>query len=467
MIYRLLRGYFRLALKVFYRSVEVEGLDRVPRAGAVVFTPNHANALLDPMFIALAIERPVWLTAKSTLAAHPLVGWLMRAANVVALHRTQDAGEGADPRANLAALATLGQRLLAGGAVIIFPEGQSHNDPGLRPFKRGVARLAFDVVAGGGTSLAIVPVGMWFEDKDGFRSRALVRFGPPIDVAAWRAARPGAPAQALTAELQAAVDAAAVTFADRREALALAYAAEIAETGGRRPPRLGAAGPRLGARARLVERLRRGYRLLAAAAPAELEPFVERVADYRRRLRRGGITPAEVFLPLDARLALRFAVRETAVALAGLPFALWGLATHAVPAAIVAAAAWRLARKNDQVATSAVFGALVVFPPWYLALAIAAWVWLPWPWALAATVLTPPCGAAALLWLGRLADAVRRAATYARFVRRPELQRALVDEGQSILAALRAFEARLDEGGDGGGGGAGAVGTADTDVTGP
>lgn len=443
MVYRLLRAYFRLALKVFYRSVEVEGLDRVPASGAVIFAPNHANALLDPMFIALAVERPVWLTAKSTLAAHPLVGWLMRSANVVALHRTQDAGEGADPRANLAALATLGQRLAAGGAVIIFPEGQSHNDPGLRPFKRGVARLAFDHVARGGGGLAIVPVGMWFEDKDGFRSRALVRFGPPIDVVTWRAARPDAPAQALTAELQAAVDAAAVTFADRREALMLAYAAEIAETGGLRPARLGAAGPRLGARARLVERLRRGYRLLAAAAPHTLDPFVERVADYRRTLRRTGITPTEVYLPLDARLAARFAVRETAVALAGLPLALWGLATHAVPAAVVAAAALRLARKNDQVATSAVFGALVVFPPWYLVLTAVFWIGLPWPLALAATVLTPPCGAAALLWLGRLADAVRRAATYVRFVRRPALQQALADEGRAILAALREHEARL------------------------
>ena len=80
-------------------------------------------------------------------------------------------------------------------------------------------------------------------------------------------------------------------------------------------------------------------------------------------------------------------------------------------------------------------------------------------------MLPPPCGAAALLWLGRLADAVRRAATYARFVRRPELQRALVDEGQSILAALRAFEARLDEGG--GGEGEGAVGTTDTGAIAP
>ncbi len=444
MIYRILRAYFRLALKVFYRSIEVEGLASVPATGPVIFAPNHANGLLDPMFIALAVERPVWLTAKSTLAQHPLVGWLMRAGNVVALHRTQDAGQGADPRANLAALATLGERLKAGRAVIIFPEGQSHNDPGLRPFKRGVARLAYDHVADGNAGgLRIVPVGMWFEDKDGFRSRALVRFGPPIDVGAWRAARPDAPAQALTADLQAAVDGAAVTFADRREALMLAYAAEIAETRGRKPAPLGAAGPRLGDRAQLVERLRRGYRLLSAAAAHELDPLVDRVADYRRQLRRMGITPAEVYLPLDRPLAARFVVREAVVGLAGLPFALWGIVTHALPAALVWLAARLLARKNDQVATSAVFSALVVFPLWYVVTTLFYWLRWSWPPALAATVGTPLCGIAALLWLDRLQAMARRAGTYLRFVRQPELQRALADEGQEILETLRAFEARL------------------------
>ncbi|MEO8083590.1 MAG: lysophospholipid acyltransferase family protein [Ardenticatenales bacterium] len=450
MIYRVLRAYFRFALKIFYRSIEIEGLADVPAAGPVIFAPNHANGLLDPMFIALAVERPVWLTAKSTLADHPLVGWLMRASNVVALHRTQDAVMGADPRANLAALATLGMRLRDGGAIIIFPEGQSHSDPGLRPFKRGVARLAYDYVAAGNVGgLSIVPVGMWFEDKDGFRSRALIRFGPSVDVGAWRAAQPDAPAQALTAELQAAVDAAAITFTDRREALMLAYAAELAETRGRHPAPLGAAGPRLGARADLVERLRRGYRLLSAAAPAELDPLIDRVADYRRRLRRMGITPGEVYLPLDAPLAARFVVREAAVVLVGLPFALWGIVTHAVPALIVAIAARQLAKRNDERATSAVFSALVAFPPWYVAATV--WFFVRWPWmlALAATVATPVCGVAALLWLGRVRAAYRRAATYVRFVRAPELQRSLADEGQGVLETLRGYEARLGEGGGG------------------
>lgn len=448
MIYGLLRGYFRLALKVFYRSVEVEGRHHVPATGPVLFTPNHANGLLDPMFIALALNRPIWLTAKSTLADNPLVGWLMRVGNVIAFHRTQDVDHGADPRANLAALDVVAERLRAGGAVVIFPEGQSHNDPGLRPFKRGVARLAYDYVAAGNPGgLQIVPVGMWFEDKDAFRTRAWVRFGPPIDAGAWRAARPEAKAQALTTDLQAAVDAAAITFADRREVLLLGWAAEIAETGGRAPAPLGREGTPLGMRARLVERLRRGYRLLSAVDAGELEPLVEQVADHRRRLRRLGITPSEVYLPMDAPRAARFVAREVVVGLAGLVPALWGIATHALPAAGVWLAARALGRRNDQVATSAVFAALVLMPAWYAILAIAFFVALPWPLALLACAATPPCGLAALLWLTRLAAVARRAATFLHFVREPALQADLAATGRAIIDRLRALEDDVAEAG--------------------
>lgn len=443
MLYRLLRAYFRTALRVLYRSVEVEGREHVPATGPVIFTPNHPNGLLDPMFIALALERPIWLTAKSTLADNPLLAALMRAGNVIAFHRVQDVGQGADPRANLAALDAVAERLRAGGAVVIFPEGQTHTDPGLRPFKRGVARLAYDYVAAGNAGgLTIVPVGLWFEDKDAFRTRAWVRFGPPIDAGAWRAARPDAPAQALTAELQAAVDAAAVTFADRREVLLLGWAAEIAETGGRAPARLGRAGPLLGDRARLLERLRRGYRLLASAAAEDLAPLVEAVAAYRRRLRRLGIAPAEVYLPIDAPRAARFVVREAAVGLAGLVPALWGIAAHALPAAAVAAIARAMARRNRELPTSVVFTALVVVPAWYALLAAALLAALPWPAALALLGLAPPCGLIALLWLGRMAAALRRAATFVRFVRRPALQEALAAEGRAILERMRALEER-------------------------
>ena len=86
---------------------------------------------------------------------------------------------------------------------------------------------------------------------------------------------------------------------------------------------------------------------------------------------------------------------------------------------------------------------LVVCRLRYVVTTLFYWLRWSWPPALAATGLTRLCGIAALLWLDRVQALARRAGTYLRFVRQPELQRALADEGQEILETLRAFEARL------------------------
>ena len=41
----------RFTLRIFFRRVEVEGLERVPTDGPVMFVLNHPNSLVDPVFI--------------------------------------------------------------------------------------------------------------------------------------------------------------------------------------------------------------------------------------------------------------------------------------------------------------------------------------------------------------------------------------------------------------------------------
>jgi glycerol-3-phosphate O-acyltransferase/dihydroxyacetone phosphate acyltransferase len=74
-------------------------------------------------------------------------------------------------------------RLSAGGAVGIFPEGGSHDRTELLPLKAGVAIMALGALAADPDSgLKIVPCGMNYFHAHKFRSRAVVEFGNPIDV---------------------------------------------------------------------------------------------------------------------------------------------------------------------------------------------------------------------------------------------------------------------------------------------
>ena len=75
------------------------------------------------------------------------------------------------------------ERLQSGGCVGIFPEGGSHDRTELLPLKAGVAIMALGSLAANPDSgVKIVPCGMNYFHAHKFRSRAVVEFGPPVEV---------------------------------------------------------------------------------------------------------------------------------------------------------------------------------------------------------------------------------------------------------------------------------------------
>jgi glycerol-3-phosphate O-acyltransferase / dihydroxyacetone phosphate acyltransferase len=113
----------RLLLRVFFRRVEVVGGERVPGDGPVMFTLNHPNGLIDPLFILCLSSRPVSFLAKAPLFRTPLVGWFVRTFECLPVYRKQD---GNDPAKNREIIERSVELLRSGNAIAIFPEGTSH-----------------------------------------------------------------------------------------------------------------------------------------------------------------------------------------------------------------------------------------------------------------------------------------------------------------------------------------------------
>lgn len=75
------------------------------------------------------------------------------------------------------------ERLESGGCIGIFPEGGSHDRPNLLPLKAGAAIIALGTLARSpDCGLTIIPCGMNYFSPNKFRSRAVVEFGPPVQV---------------------------------------------------------------------------------------------------------------------------------------------------------------------------------------------------------------------------------------------------------------------------------------------
>lgn len=74
-------------------------------------------------------------------------------------------------------------RIKSGGCIGIFPEGGSHDRTELLPLKAGLAIMALGSLAEDPScGVTIVPVGMNYFHAHKFRSRAVIEFGPPIEI---------------------------------------------------------------------------------------------------------------------------------------------------------------------------------------------------------------------------------------------------------------------------------------------
>jgi len=128
--YRLGWIFFRTLYAVYFRW-RVFNPERVPQTGAVILASNHAS-FLDPPLVGSGLNRGINYLARESLFRFPGVGALLRSWNAVPVDR--DGGGAAGLKAIL-------ERLLAGGGIILFPEGTRTNDGKLQPARSGIGLI--------------------------------------------------------------------------------------------------------------------------------------------------------------------------------------------------------------------------------------------------------------------------------------------------------------------------------------
>jgi 1-acyl-sn-glycerol-3-phosphate acyltransferase len=203
MIYAVLRWITGISLHWFYRDIRVIGKERIPLAGPLLIAVNHQNALVDSLITGWIIPRHITMTAKATLADNPLIAVLFKILNVVPLRRTSDearnsCGLPTDRSRNAGAFREILHVLEQLGAVLIFPEGKSHNETSLEPLKTGLARLALQARDESRIPhLKILPLGLVFEEKGTPGTVVCARVGTVIEMDLW----PGRSYANLTREI--------------------------------------------------------------------------------------------------------------------------------------------------------------------------------------------------------------------------------------------------------------------------
>jgi len=200
-------AFARLAVRIFFKDVNVTGLENLPSSVPLVMVANHNNSVVDSfLLLALPRVRPRML-AKNTLFRHPVMGPLLFVAGAMPVYRRED--QGADVARNSGTFSRCHALLAAGGSIALFPEGMSHNLERQPPLKTGAARIVLGAEAlRGPLGVRVVPVGLCYDAKERFRSRVSVHLGPPLDAALETTAyhrRQGEAVRALTGRIATAL----------------------------------------------------------------------------------------------------------------------------------------------------------------------------------------------------------------------------------------------------------------------
>jgi 1-acyl-sn-glycerol-3-phosphate acyltransferase len=393
---RLLRAFARLVLKIFFRRVEVVGEERIPRDRPLVLVANHVNGLVDGALLAGAL--PLWprMLAKSTLWQNPVIRPFVEGARAIPVYRKQDQ---VDTAGNEQMFEAAHQVLIDAGALALFPEGKSHNEPRLQPLKTGLARIVLGAERKHpGLGVRIVPVGLTFDEKETFRSRALVQVGEPIDaspeVEMGGADNPAA-VRSLTARVDRGLKEVTLNYPSWEAAWLIGRAAELYGRAELEVP----VGRKLADHFQVHRAFVEGYQDLCRRYPERVERVEEAVRDYDRLLKAFGLRDDQVASAYPPSPVIRFVVRTVLRLLVHLPLAAIGTLLNLVPFWMVRGVAWLVRRHPDQVATYKVFGGLVLYPLAWLVEALLAARWTHNAWLGALVFLAGPLtGYAAMLF---------------------------------------------------------------------
>lgn len=414
----------RLMLRLFFRRIEVVGVENVPAGTPVVFAANHPNGLVDPLFILCFAPKPVSFLAKAPLFRYPLIGYFARVLDSIPVYRKQDNTKGT----NAQTFAGAREVLRRGGSIAIFPEGTTHSDPQLRELKTGAARITLGAQL---PKIAIVPAGIYYTAKQTFRSEALVWFGAPLLVEGIAVAADGEPVPEAAVDLTAKIDQQldSVTLqADSRAALELIARAEDIFSGGADQP--------LAAELELRRRFVDGYHYLRENDPERLERLASVVRQFTSEL-GGAHLDAENLTPrIDGASIVR--------AIVLLPLAVVGAILHFVPYAIVDALSRRFSRDEDEMtATIKFIASLLLYPFWWIFLTVIA-LRIAGTIAAVATIVVVPIAGYVALWvleqldefIGNLRAVVYRARSRAAHARLVSDRQRIRDQILSVADSL-------------------------------
>lgn len=395
MVRKIIVALLKLILRIFFRRIEINGIQRVPDDGPVMFVLNHPNGLVDPVFILALAPRKVSFLAKSTLFKMPVISYFIKKMEAIPVYRKQDTGE--DTSKNQETFSISRGVLKSGGSIAICPEGVSHSEPRLLPLKTGAARIALGAASSGKNNirLKIIPCGLYYTAKHKFRSSALLYFGNPIDVTPVELNEKNEPPHEAVDELTSRIEKElrdVVLNAEHDEAMqTIARAEKVFSSDFEKDNRDDVLG--LTRQFELRQKFIDGYAYHRQHSPERVNALVDRITRYESELEQIGLDPEELTLPESLSSVAFHTFSRTLLFAILFPFTIIGIVINYPAYVAIKYIAIKLSNNyEDVLSTIKIIASALFFPlTWILLASLCYWL-AGWKLSLTALILAPFSG---------------------------------------------------------------------------
>ena len=181
-LYLFLRPYVDWLFRRSYREFHYIGKENIPTDGAIIFAPNHTNALCDAMCILGIDRRQKVFVARADIFKDPKRARILTWLKIMPINRVRDGLD--EVRHNDETINKAVDTLRDGVPFCILPEGTHRPMHSLLPLNKGIFRIALQAneTFGDEKPIYIVPVGLEYGDYYHLWDSVTVNIGKPINV---------------------------------------------------------------------------------------------------------------------------------------------------------------------------------------------------------------------------------------------------------------------------------------------
>jgi 1-acyl-sn-glycerol-3-phosphate acyltransferase len=179
-LYSTLKRFIRIGFFCYFREIRMHGIQGVPTDRPVLLLPNHQNALIDALlYAALARGRRPYFLTRSDVFRNPVMRWLFAGLRMMPIYRLRD---GRDTlHRNQVVFRRCAALFARGEHILLFPEANHSLVRRVRPLSKGFTRIlseSFQTYPR--LDIQVLPVGVNYQEADGFPDRVAFYFGTPF-----------------------------------------------------------------------------------------------------------------------------------------------------------------------------------------------------------------------------------------------------------------------------------------------